>query len=94
MWCPEEKGGAQGGGFVASPACVWHAMEYELDVVCVCVCARACVRVCVCACVCNIYIYILMRGEAGVWHAMEYKLDVAVKFSEDDMDKLVHTALM
>ncbi len=32
-----------------------------------------------------------MRGEAGVWHAMEYKLDVAVKFSEDDMDKLVHT---
>jgi hypothetical protein len=25
---------------------------------------------------------------------MEYKLDVAVKFSEDDMDKLVHTALL
>jgi len=31
-WCPLEKGGTPGGGFQATVACMWHVLEYKLDV--------------------------------------------------------------
>ena len=31
-WCPSGKGGTHGGGFRATGACIWHVLEYKLDV--------------------------------------------------------------